>query len=665
MKKTVLISITTASFLLANDLGTIDVSEELLSQKVENVSSEELKSADLAEALSKSSSSVNLIRRSGIANDILVRSQKKDNISVIIDDAKVCGACPNRMDPPTSHIVTNSVEEVEIIGGPFDVENMGTLSGHVRIKTKDPKEELSGDINLNVGSFDYQKTSASVSGGNEKFRLLVGASYENSEQYEDGSGQTMAEQLNSQASAAGPKYTNSTSTMDSFTKKTGNIKLFINPTDNSELRVSYTANRSDDILYPSSMMDAIYDDSDIYSFGATFKDIAKYSDAIKFETYRSKVKHLMSNRYRNAGAVAGGYMDAYVESIMQGAKLKNSFSIDNSSFDIGLDTSKRNWDGQKYNSLTGFAPATTDANFIPDVDTKNKAIFAKSSTQINDTNIALGLRYDDTNVKANKIAKSMSATARNDIDYNSLSANIMATQRLNDDWQTFVGIGTSARVPDAKELFMGNTGVVDGDVNQTKNREIDFGFDYSDGIKGAKTKLFYSDLKDYIYYHSDNGKYVNIDAKIYGFEFAGFYYLSDELSFDLMASWQKGKKKEPLSGQSDTNLADIVPLKTNLGLSYEVSKHHLRAELIAAKSWSKFDSDNGERRLAGYGVVNAKYNYNISKNFDITFGIDNIMDKTYAVSNTYQDLTLAGTSDGIMLLNEMGRYTYANLRVKF
>lgn len=77
MKKTVLISITTASFLLANDLGTIDVSEELLSQKVENVSSEELKSADLAEALSKSSSSVNLIRRSGIANDILVRSQKK------------------------------------------------------------------------------------------------------------------------------------------------------------------------------------------------------------------------------------------------------------------------------------------------------------------------------------------------------------------------------------------------------------------------------------------------------------------------------------------------------------------------------------------------------------------------------------------------------------
>ena len=89
MKKTIIISAVAASLLVASDadLGTISVTENGVSQKIENVSGEDLKSADLAEALSKNSSGVNLIRRSGIANDVLVRSQKKDNIVVKIGRA--------------------------------------------------------------------------------------------------------------------------------------------------------------------------------------------------------------------------------------------------------------------------------------------------------------------------------------------------------------------------------------------------------------------------------------------------------------------------------------------------------------------------------------------------------------------------------------------------
>ncbi|MDY0320505.1 MAG: TonB-dependent receptor [Arcobacteraceae bacterium] len=668
MKKTILISAVAASFLVANDadLGTISVSENGVSQKIENVSGEDLKSADLAEALSKNSSSVNLIRRSGIANDVLVRSQKKDNIVVVIDDAKVCGACPNRMDPPTSHIVTNNVEDIEVIGGPFDVENMGTLSGQVKIKTKDPKAGVNGDINLNKGSYGYSKLSANVSGGDEKIRVLVGSSYENSDQYEDGSGNTMAEQLENKlgTSAANARYATQYKNMESFTKKTNTLKLFVNPTENSEIRFGYTANRSDDILYPSSTMDAIYDDSDIYTLGATIKNIGDYSDALKIEAYKSTVEHLMSTKYR-ANATATSYMDAYVESEIKGIKLKNSFDINDSKIDIGLDTSDRNWNGNKYHSLTGYTLATTDRYFMPDVDTKNKAIFAKSTTQIGDMEIAMGVRYDNTNVKANEVAKSMSATADRDIDYKSLSANILATYALNDSLDIFAGIGQSARVPDAKELYMGGFNKADGDVKQTKNREIDVGFDYTGNSNGAKTKLFYSDLKDYIYYHSANQEYVNVDAKIYGIEVSAYQYINDEISMDLMASWQRGKKDNALAGQTDKDLADIVPLKTNIGINYEKSAHNLRLELVAAKNWSNYDEDNGEQAMAGYGVLNAKYNYKVSKNFDMTFGMDNIFDKTYAVSNTYKDLTLAGTSDGIMMLNEPGRYTYANLRYKF
>jgi len=91
------------------------------SDKVREVSVNEVKSADLAEVLTKKKAAVSLVRRSGIANDIILRGQKKDNINILIDNAKVYGACPNRMDPPTSHILTNNIEDVEIISGPLSV----------------------------------------------------------------------------------------------------------------------------------------------------------------------------------------------------------------------------------------------------------------------------------------------------------------------------------------------------------------------------------------------------------------------------------------------------------------------------------------------------------------------------------------------------------------
>ena len=91
----------------------------------------------------KQSASVSLVRRSGIANDIILRGQKKDNINVTIDGAKIYGACPNRMDPPVSHVLTNNIDYIEINEGPYNVEDFGVLSADVKIHTIEPEEAVS------------------------------------------------------------------------------------------------------------------------------------------------------------------------------------------------------------------------------------------------------------------------------------------------------------------------------------------------------------------------------------------------------------------------------------------------------------------------------------------------------------------------------------------
>lgn len=244
-----------------SDIPSISVEGTELS----DVSGEEVKSADLADALTKKVPSISLIRRSGIANDIILRGQNRDNINILIDDTKIYGACPNRMDPPTSHILTNNIESIDIIEGPYDVQNFGTLSGAVKIKTKQPEEELHGEVSVNFGSWNYQKTAMTLSGGNEKVRGLVSVSDESSGQYRDGDGNDFAEQIEaiSPPVPAGVKYKDQYRNIDAYEKKTFMGKLYFDLIENHEAMVSYTANRSDDVLYPSSSMDAMYDDSNI------------------------------------------------------------------------------------------------------------------------------------------------------------------------------------------------------------------------------------------------------------------------------------------------------------------------------------------------------------------------------------------------------------------
>ena len=284
---------------------------------------EEVKSADLSEALAKKIPSVSLIRRSGIANDIMLRGQKRDNINVTIDGAKVCGACVNRMDPPLSHVVTHAIDEVEVKEGPFDVEEFGTLSGSVKVRTKKPSKELSGELNVNGGSFGYKKLSTTLSGGSQKVRLLFSASTEKGGQYEDGDGNDFAEQLanyTAGTAAAAFNYAPEHKGMDAFEKTMYMGKVFISPSDNQEIRLSYTANRSTDVLYPSSKMDATYDDSDIINVEYSLSNLSNYSKKLDFQLYNSQVDHPMSTKYRVKGKEK--YMTHHLTTDMRGVKLK-------------------------------------------------------------------------------------------------------------------------------------------------------------------------------------------------------------------------------------------------------------------------------------------------------------------------------------------------------
>jgi len=676
MKKAIVLSLACSLWITAAEveLETINVDTKVDTEVIKDVSGEDIVSGDLADALFKQSPSVALSRRSGISNDIVVRGQRKDNINVTIDGAKVCGACPNRMDPPISHILTNNVDYIEIEEGPYNVEDFGALSADVKVHTIKPSEEFQGEVNLGFGSWGYKKGSFELSGGiTENVRVLLTGSMEEGEQYEDGDGNDFVGQIQREIDAGnvlmGAQYQPRYQNLDAFSKKTLMGKLFWDITDNQELRLSYIGNRSDDVLYPSTPMDALYDDSDIFNVEYIAKDLGAYSKELNVQFYQSEVDHPMSNMYRNSSLnnpMMPGMPNEVTHALtsqVQGAKLINSFDMGNHFITAGLDYSKRNWDGEFYRN--GMFMMTS----IADVDTKNIALFLKDKITMDKFVLDLGLRYDDTEITSENPMQPSN-------DYNELNGFVLGTYSVDENTKYFAGFGKSSRVPDARELYLVMPGmppriVGTPDLDNTVNYEFDIGAEKKYENATIKVKAFYSMLDDFIAYNANKmtNALENVDATIYGFELSGSYVATDSLYFDYGMSYQRGKKDDPLTGQTDTDMPEIPPFKFNGAVNYDYDDSlAFKAEVIASDDWTHFDADNGEQELDAYAVLNLKGTKKFGDSFELVVGVDNLFDSTYAVTNTYKDITLlptTGVDTNIMLLNEPGRYVYTNLKYKF
>ena len=666
MKKTLTLSLLAVSALYSADVALDPIAVE--ATIVTDVAQKAQTSADLAQALSDNVPAIDMNRRSAIANDILIRGQKRDNITVEVDGTKTYGACVNRMDPPVSHVVANQIDTVEVIEGPYDVTTFGTLSGGVKITTKKPTKDFKGSVNLGFGSWNYKKFGATFSGGTDRVRMIATVSTETADQYHDGDGNTLSQQLDkyilANPAVKGTAYQAPYKDAPAYTKNSAMAKAFIKTFEDQELRLSVTANRSDDILYPNSKMDARYDDSNIYSVEYNIDNISDIYKNINLQYYHSDVDHPMDTAYRMSSYGTNPVMTNWLQTNMDGAKLKNTLDLSGYKILIGLDGSKRTWDGHyEKNYNPGYLPGGMGRKSIDNAVTKNAAVFAKLDKSFGAFDISVGARYDDTSITNDRYQ---------DNDYSGFGANILGTYNINKTNKVFFGIGQAYRVPDARELYfvssMGNL-VGTPNLDQTKNQEVDLGYEINNENFRFKIKGFYSKLSDYIYIKKGvaTNAFQNIDAYIYGGEASASVYLTDDMSIDMGASYKRGKKDSPLIGQTGTNLADMAPLRGNVALNYEYMNNSIATlEVRASDRWKDIDEENGEQVIAGWAIINAKVKHAVNKKFDFTIGVNNILNKTYAVSNTYADLTLitAGTTD-IMLLNEPGRYVYTNLDFKF
>jgi iron complex outermembrane receptor protein len=80
-----------------------------------------------------------LIKRGNYAIDPSFRAAQYEQLNVQYDGGtKIMHACPNRMDPITTHISPEEISKIEIIKGPYTVRYGPTFGGIVNLVTQKP-----------------------------------------------------------------------------------------------------------------------------------------------------------------------------------------------------------------------------------------------------------------------------------------------------------------------------------------------------------------------------------------------------------------------------------------------------------------------------------------------------------------------------------------------
>jgi iron complex outermembrane receptor protein len=639
---------------------------------------------DTGEAL-KDIPGISRLRKGGIANDIVLRGHKKDNINVLIDGTKFYGACPNKMDPPAFHLDFAEVDTIEVLKGAFDVRNQGSLGGVVDIKTKSARKGYHLEIHGGYESFESFNSSAVVSYGAERFSILGGGAYKSSNPYKDGNGQRFTEVY---PLTSPNRYKPSEIDSTAYRIKTGWTKFTASPIDDHKIELSYTRQEADDVMYPYLLMDSPTDETDRINVRYEIGNLGEVLSSLKFQTYFNKVEHDMTDERRcsstmNTSACTGSLprpysMRTYAESETKGVKAESEFLLLGTTT-LGADYYEREWDATTtMYMMMPMPPRYVDQASMPDVKVENFGVFVMNTKEITDTiDLSSGLRLDVTDTEPRKDRTSVynlysiyHGPMGIDQSDTYVSGNIKMNYTVSDALSLFAGFGHTERVPDPEERYialrrMGTQAVPDRVGNPAldtvKNNEFDAGLKYKTDKVLVKTQLFYSDLDDYIITQEVfNGTryartYTGVEATMYGGEASARFALPMDLYATLAASYTRGE-----NDSDNTDLPEIPPFKGSAGLRYDRGTYFAEIEELFASKQTKVDALIDEDETAGWGITNVKAGYEYKK-IKVYAGVKNLFDKYYLESLSY----LRNPFSSGIKIPEPGRTLYVNLQYDF
>ena len=622
-----------------------------------------------------------LIKRGNYAIDPSFRASQYEQLNVQFDGGtKAMHACPNRMDPITTHVIPEEIEKIEIIKGPYTVRYGATFGGIVNLVTQIPDASeygLHGSVHAGYESNGGSLVSmARLQQASEKYDITGNVGFRDFGNYEDGDG---------------------TEIPSSFRSLDYGVKVGLNFTSNQRLQAHWRQSFGRDVLHAGLPMDTDLDDSSILSLDYKLTGLSGSLKNVDAKLYYSYVDHIMSNSNRPSFMMTDAI--SAINATTAGGKIELKLKpSEKFTLFTGLDAMLIARDGERTRlvkrNMAG--PLPTPMEFIDKVWQESYindiGVFAEGKYTLSENTIlTTGLRYDLVTSEI-KDPEADFATLYPDLDKrneHNLSGTVSLKYIPSNRFMMEIAYGRGVRSANMIERvinhftvgqdayeYIGNPNL-DAEINN----QFEIGFsgklpfsDNSTDRFNYSSSFYYSFYENYIVAVIDESltrKFMPtnlpVNPKVFrnldkayktGFEVSAGMDFLNHFNFTTELAYVYAKNKDLYE-----SLPLVPPLTTSLKLGFEKERFWVNAIYRITGEQNNISTSFGETSTPGYEVMDLRLGVVPFKNLTLGVAALNVFDETY-----YNHLNFSFNNQadfGRVPINDPGRNLSAFVQYKF
>ncbi|SDB82972.1 TonB-dependent copper receptor [Paraburkholderia lycopersici] len=604
------------------------------------------------------------IRSGGTNGDPVLRGMFGSRVNLLANGAPTQGACPARMDAPTSYVAPESYDKVTVIKGPQTVlYGPGASAGTVLFERDTPRFDTTGarvDASVMGGSNGRNDENLELAAGTPDVYARVNANKSHAQDYTDGNGKRVP--------SAWGKW---------------NADVALGAIPDADTKLELTAGTGNgDARYAGRGMDGVRFRRDSVGLRFEKKNIGEVFKRIEAQVFYNEADHRMDNYTLRTPATGSMPMASDVRRRTVGGRVAATFEPgDRLQWVVGMDAQSNGLDSrsamglQSPSSLPWSASATLS----------DYGLFSELTWDATDRQrVVAGARIDRaaaTDERAS-MSGSMGLMPMPNPTHDDTRARVLpggfvryeqTLRALPLTW--YAGLGHVERFPDYWELFSptrgpaGATNAFTG-VEPEKTTQLDIGAHYRGGSVDAWLSAYAGYVDDFILFTYGSGananasQATNVNAQIMGGELGATWRPRPGWKLGVSAAYAWGRNVD--TGQP---LPQIPPLDVRLSADYAWRGWSAGGlwRLVAPQRRYALHEGNVVGQdfgpSAGFAVVSVHAQYDVDKHTQLSLGIDNLFDKAYS-----EHLNLAGNAGfgypGGTPLMEPGRTVWGRVRFR-
>lgn len=580
------------------------------------------------------------IRSGGTNGDAVLRGMFGSRLNILANGMPTLGACPGRMDAPTSYIAPESYDKLTVVKGPQTVlYGPGASAGTVlfeRTTRRFDKPGMRFDGSLVGGSYGRNDQNIDVTAGTPDVYGRVTANHAHSDDYKDGNGRTVPSQ---------------------WDKWNADAALGWTPDDHT--RVELTAGGGDGYArYAGRGMDGAHFRRETFGLSFDKQHIGDVLERIEARVYYNEADHVMDNytlRMPDPTSSMPMRMASEVRRRTLGARAAATFRFgDDFKLVAGVDAQSNRLDSRSAMGRQDYADKPWNAQ----TTMWNTGAFGELTWYASDASRVIGGARVDYASARDKRPTTGGMMGKPNPTFDDDRSRVLPSGFIRYErdlaalpvtW--YAGIGHAERFPDYWELFSakrGPAGAVNAfsAVKPEKTTQLDIGAQYRSERLDAWVSAYAGYVQDFILFNYAAGmmgsttQATNVNAQIMGGEAGVAWRPVAPLRVETSLAYAWGRNVA-----TGDPLPQMPPLEARFGVEYTRGAWSAGGLWRVVASQHRYALNEGNvvgkdfGPSAGFGVLSLHAQYNVSKTVQLSVGVDNVLNKAYT-----EHLNLAGNA---------------------